>query len=152
MLIGPEFGGIVRLILATIFGMAIGLERESKRKPAGIRTCALVCLGSCLFTIVSGGFSGTADPSRVAAGIVTGIGFLGGGAIFRSKTRSSGMTTASSVWVVAAIGIATGIGEYVLAFGATLIALLLLYFGAFLKFARDYSSRRRAAREANANK
>lgn len=151
-MIGLEFEGIVRLILATIFGMIIGLERESKHKPAGIRTCALVCLGSCLFTLVSGGFSGAADPSRIAAGIVTGIGFLGGGAIFRSRTRSSGVTTASSIWVVAAIGIATGIGEYMLAFVATVIALVLLYFGAFLKFARDYSSRRKAARETNANK
>ncbi|MCX8190294.1 MAG: MgtC/SapB family protein [Candidatus Diapherotrites archaeon] len=144
--------GLIKLILSTLFGMVIGLERESKHKPAGIRTCAIVCMGSCLFTLVSGSFSGAADPSRVAAGIVTGIGFLGGGAIFRSRTRSSGMTTASSVWVVAAIGIATGIGEYLLALGATVIALLLLYFGAFLKIARDYSNRRKAKREANANK
>ncbi|MEM4663009.1 MAG: MgtC/SapB family protein [Candidatus Diapherotrites archaeon] len=133
-MLAAEIEGIIKLLIATVFGMLIGLERESKRKPAGVRTYALVCLGSCLFTIASVGFSGAADPSRVAAGIVTGVGFLGGGAIFGSGTKRRGITTATSIWVVAAIGIAVGIGEYVLASFATLASLLLLYSSRILKF------------------
>lgn len=125
---------IVRMVLATILGMLIGVEREQRHKPAGIRTHALVSLGSCIFTILSMGFTGTnADPSRIAAGIVTGIGFLGGGAIFRSKKHSAGLTTAASIWIAAAIGLATGLGEYAIAICATIIALLLLYSGGLLK-------------------
>src|SRR2546425_8260836 len=116
-----------RLLLAAGLGAAIGLEREYMQKPAGLRTNILIALGSALFTIVSmavGGGGGT--PDRIAAQVVTGIGFLGGGAILRSGTTVHGMTTAATIWVNAAIGMAAGAGEYALAAGSTAIALVVL--------------------------
>ncbi len=129
---------IARLVLSTIFGSLIGVEREIQDKPAGIRTHAIVCIGACLFTIASIEFSGgiaggLVDPSRVAAGIVTGIGFLGAGAIFRSKDRVEGLTTAADLWLVAAVGLAVGIGYYFAAFFSTIIALFILYSGTLWK-------------------
>jgi putative Mg2+ transporter-C (MgtC) family protein len=113
-----------RLLLAAGLGTAIGLEREYRQKPAGLRTNILIALGSALFTIVSslmGHESGTAD--RIAAQIVTGIGFLGGGAILRSGKAVHGMTTAATIWVNAAIGMAAGAGHFML---ATITAALTL--------------------------
>jgi putative Mg2+ transporter-C (MgtC) family protein len=116
-----------RLLLATVLGAAVGLEREYRQKPAGLRTNMLIALGSALFTILSiamGHDSGTAD--RIAAQIVTGIGFLGGGAILRSGNTVHGMTTAATIWVNAAIGVAAGMGQYALATATAVITLVVL--------------------------
>jgi putative Mg2+ transporter-C (MgtC) family protein len=116
-----------RLLLAAGLGAAVGLEREYRQKPAGLRTNILIALGSALFTILSaamGHESGTAD--RIAAQIVTGIGFLGGGAILRSGNTVHGMTTAATIWVNAAIGVAAGMGQYALATVTTVITLVVL--------------------------
>lgn len=116
-----------RLLLAAGLGAAIGLEREYRQKAAGLRTNILIALGSALFTIVSslvGHDVGT--PDRIAAQIVTGIGFIGGGAILRSGTTVHGMTTAATVWVNAAIGMAAGAGHFMLATVAAALTLLVL--------------------------
>jgi putative Mg2+ transporter-C (MgtC) family protein len=118
---------IVRLLLAAGLGAALGLEREMRQKPAGLRTNMLIALGSALFSLVSIQLArdgGAAD--RVAANIVTGVGFLGGGAILRSGRNVVGMTTAATIWVNAAIGMAAGIGESMLAISATGITLMVL--------------------------
>ena len=127
----------LRLVGAAVAGGMIGLEREVSDQPAGFRTHMLVALGSCLFTLVSAyGFGpflhpGTAsqvrfDPTRIAAQIVTGIGFLGAGAILRYGTTVRGLTTAASLWVVAAIGLAVGAGAYLISAVTTAITLLAL--------------------------
>jgi len=118
---------ILRLLLAAGLGAVLGLEREMRRKPAGLRTNMLIAVGSALFSLVSiqlGTEGGAAD--RVAANIVTGVGFLGGGAILRSGTNVVGMTTAATIWVNAAIGMAAGIGSTMLAISATGITLMVL--------------------------
>lgn len=118
---------IVRLLLAAGLGAAIGLEREIRQKPAGLRTNILIGLGSALFSLASlaiARYGGA--PDRIAANIVTGVGFLGGGAILRGGRSVQGMTTAATVWVNAAIGMAAGIGEFRLAIAATGIALIVL--------------------------
>lgn len=125
---------ILRLVLALILGGAIGLERESSEHRAGIRTNALVSLGSSLFTIISAyGFLDLLtlnhvqlDPTRVASYIVAGIGFLGAGAIVVRQTGTRGLTTAAAIWTVAAIGMACGIGFYWEAVIATVLALIIL--------------------------
>ncbi|MFH1587361.1 MAG: MgtC/SapB family protein, partial [Candidatus Diapherotrites archaeon] len=99
----PEPELILKLILAVILGGLIGLDRELKGRPAGLRTHVLVCVGATLFTIISMSFMATSDPARIAAGIVTGIGFLGAGAIFRSDDHIKGLTTAADLWVIAAV-------------------------------------------------
>ena len=117
----------LRLTLAAGLGAAIGIERELRQKPAGLRTNILIALGSALFTTVSVQFamvSGT--PDRVAAQIVTGIGFLGAGAILRRGASVHGMTTAATIWVNAAVGMAAGAGEYAMATIATVITLVVL--------------------------
>lgn len=127
---------VLRLLLAAIFGALIGLERERKHWAAGLRTHMMVCVGACLIMIVSAfGFSdilGTPhvdlDPSRIAAQVVSGIGFIGAGAILFSKQETiRGITTASGIWTVAAIGLATGSGLYFAACITTLIALIILW-------------------------
>jgi putative Mg2+ transporter-C (MgtC) family protein len=116
-----------RLLLSAGLGAAIGLEREYRRKPAGLRTNILISIGSALFTILSLSMTaGIGDTSRVAGQIVTGIGFLGGGAILRNRDTVHGMTTAATIWVNAAIGIACGIGQYQLAIATTALTLLVL--------------------------
>ena len=128
---------LLRLALAAALGAAIGLERELREREAGLRTHLLVSLGSALFTIVSAyGFhsflaSGAsvvrADPTRIAAQIVTGIGFLGAGAIIRQGLSVRGLTTAATLWVVAAIGLAAGAGYYSAAVVATVLVLVSLW-------------------------
>jgi putative Mg2+ transporter-C (MgtC) family protein len=123
---------VLKLLAAVLLGGVIGYERETDAKPAGLRTMTLVSLGSCLFTIsslnigaISGG-GGPVDPGRIAAGIVTGIGFLGAGAILRSSGHVLGLTTAASIWLVAAVGMAVGLGLYPEAVIATLIGFIVL--------------------------
>jgi putative Mg2+ transporter-C (MgtC) family protein len=113
------------LILAVLLGGVIGIEREITHKPAGLRTHMLVCLGSCLFTIISV-HEFNVDPARLAAGIVTGIGFIGAGAIIAERERVVGITTAASLWVTAAIGLTMGVENYLLASLATLLVFIIL--------------------------
>lgn len=130
---------VIRIALATLVGGAIGLERELRDHTAGFRTHILVCIGSTAFTLVSaygfeafrsaGGTIVAVDPSRVAAQIVTGIGFLGAGAIIRQGPTVRGLTTAASLWAVSAIGMAIGLGLYAITLvtaAAVLISLSLL--------------------------
>jgi putative Mg2+ transporter-C (MgtC) family protein len=113
-----------RLLLAGVLGGAVGAERELADQPAGLRTHMLLTIGACLFTLISAyGFGGPADPSRLAAQIVTGIGFLGGGAIVRHGLTVRGVTTAASIWATTAIGVAVGAGRYLLAFGGTVLVV-----------------------------
>lgn len=116
--------GVIGLLMSIVFGAVIGLEREITHKPAGLRTHILVCLGSCIFTIVSLRFG--MDPARVAAGIVTGIGFIGAGTIIAEQGKVVGITTAASLWVTAAIGLTIGIGDYLLSAVSTLLVFLIL--------------------------
>jgi putative Mg2+ transporter-C (MgtC) family protein len=117
---------IVRLLLAVVLGILVGVEREISHRPAGLRTHALVSLGACLFTIISIDYFNM-DPARVAAGIVTGIGFIGAGSIIAEKGRVQGITTAASLWCVAAIGLATGAGAYVLAVVSSVLVFGILW-------------------------
>jgi putative Mg2+ transporter-C (MgtC) family protein len=117
---------VARLILGFVLSGIVGLEREVSLKPAGLRTHILVGLGSTLFTILSlDAFPGS-DPSRVAAAIVVGIGFLGAGTIIKTKEKVIGLTTAATLWIVASIGVATGAGFYLLATIASILAFLVL--------------------------
>jgi putative Mg2+ transporter-C (MgtC) family protein len=128
---------LLRVALAAVLGGVLGLERELREREAGLRTHLLVSVGSALFTIVSAyGFSGflnsgeavvRADPARIAAQIVTGIGFLGAGAIIRQGLSIRGLTTAATLWVVAAIGLAAGAGYYSAAIVTTAVALVALW-------------------------
>ena len=119
----------LRLFLAAVLGALIGLEREIHDHPAGMRTHLLVSLGSAGFTVLSIAGFGPAqvDPSRVAAQIVTGIGFLGAGAILKEGATVRGLTTAASLWVVAAVGMAAGLGAWVTALTISVIAILSLW-------------------------
>ena len=118
---------IVRILVSLVLGLIVGIERGISHKAVGFRTLSLVCVGSAAYTLVSiYGFQGV-DTSRVAAQIVTGIGFLGAGAILHKGYTTKGLTTAAALWVAAAIGMACGTGMFVLAFILTLIALILLW-------------------------
>jgi putative Mg2+ transporter-C (MgtC) family protein len=118
---------IGRLLLAALLGGVLGIEREVKQKTAGLRTNMLIALGSALFTLVSIALAPEgADPTRVIAQVVTGIGFLGAGAIMRTDAGVQGLTTAATVWVNAAVGVAAGGGQYHLAFSATVVSLIVL--------------------------
>jgi len=117
---------MLRLLVALALGAIVGLERERQERAAGLRTVTMVSLGSCLFTIVGAyGFANT-EPSRVAAQIVTGIGFLGAGTIFLRKDLVRGLTTAATIWAVAAIGMAAGTARYFEAAFTTLLILAVL--------------------------
>ena len=117
----------LRLVVAAVLSGLIGFEREARHKAAGLRTHMLVGLGAALFTLVGAeGFEGN-DPARVAAQIVTGVGFLGAGAIFRRGATVSGLTTAAGLWAVAAIGMTAGAGLEEGAIAATVIAVVILY-------------------------
>ena len=116
---------LIPLLMAAVLGGIVGLERELRGKPAGLRTNILICLGSCIFTIISMSFS-TSTPDRIAAQIVTGIGFLGAGAIIHSGIGIHGLTTAAVIWVVASIGMACGAKMYSIAVSATILVLIVL--------------------------
>ncbi len=124
MIMPNEIPGV---LLAVIFGAVIGLERQLRGKPAGLRTNILICLGSAVFTIIS---KQMAEPggsfTRIAAQIVTGVGFLGAGAIIQDRGGIHGLTTAATIWLVASIGMACGAHLYSLAFISTIIAIVVL--------------------------
>jgi putative Mg2+ transporter-C (MgtC) family protein len=120
-------GAVGRLLLACFLGAAIGLQREVKRKAAGVRTNLLICMGAAFFTLLSAVLAGdTPDKGRVASNIVQGIGFLGAGLIIHNRSRVSGLASAASVWVVASIGMAAGAGLYAAAGIAAAIVILAL--------------------------
>lgn len=124
-----ELDMVLRLVMAGVIGGVVGFEREQAEKPAGLRTLLLVCVGSALFTIGSlYGFGVLSDPSRVAAGIVAGIGFLGAGTIIRGDGAVVGITTAATIWSVAAIGLAVGAGLYLVAAVTGVVVLIALRF------------------------
>ena len=125
-----ELQMVLRLLLAAGLGGAIGYQREKAGKPAGLRTHILICIGAALFTVASlYGFGLTADVSRVAAGVVIGVGFIGAGAIIRRDEGGivAGLTTAATIWAVAAIGLAAGAGLYLVAGVTTAITLAVLF-------------------------
>jgi putative Mg2+ transporter-C (MgtC) family protein len=127
---------VLRILVAMIFGSLVGLERQTRGRPAGLRTNILVCIGSAAIIVafekLSGEFHGSdtvfrMDPARAAAGVITGIGFLGAGTIVKSSDYVRGLTTAASIWVVAAIGVTAGLGEYTISGFLTLLVLVALY-------------------------
>jgi putative Mg2+ transporter-C (MgtC) family protein len=135
---------LLRLALAAALGGAIGLEREFRHRPAGLRTNMLIALGSALFSILSVELgAGAGSPDRIAAQVVTGIGFLGAGAILRSGENVHGLTTAATIWVNAAIGMAAGLGSYTVAAVAAAITLGVL---ALMPFMENIVDRRRGER------
>lgn len=137
---------VFKLTLACILGGLIGLERESLSRPAGLRTYTLVCVGSALAMIVSLDMyfeyyrTVNADPGRIAAQVVSGIGFLGAGTIMREGTTVRGLTTAAGLWVVACIGLAIGAGLYVPAIVTTILILFILIY--FIKIEQKYTGMR----------
>jgi putative Mg2+ transporter-C (MgtC) family protein len=133
-----------RLVAATLIGSVVGLDREIRHKPAGLKTHALVALGAALVTVVAGTLSDSAAVSRVIQGIIAGVGFLGGGAILKGTDELvTGLTTAASIWLVASLGIACGAGEWMVAVIALVIALIVLVLGnAAENFFRRTSDRR----------
>lgn len=122
---------IVTMLVSTALGTLVGWERQAGRKPAGLRTHTLVCMGSTLFVLLTihaardfGG--GNVDPTRIVHGVVTGVGFLGAGSIMRQEGFVHGLTTAASIWMVAAIGVAVGVHAWTLAVTGTVLTLVVL--------------------------
>lgn len=147
---------IIKLSAATFLGGLIGMEREWHGKEAGFRTHALVCLGSALIMIVSIQIyqiyhaSTNMDPGRIAAQVVSGIGFLGAGAIIRSKEKVTGLTTAAVLWSAAGVGLACGLGQYKPAVIATLLILIvLIFFSKIDEFVTKKSRRKKPSSEEN---
>ncbi len=116
---------LLRLVLSVVFGGLIGLEREVVHKPAGVRTHMLVCLGSALFVLLTIETL-PVEVVRIIAGVATGIGFLGAGTIFKAKDEVHGLTTAASVWAVSAVGLAIGLGYYLMTAIAVILILIVL--------------------------
>jgi putative Mg2+ transporter-C (MgtC) family protein len=131
-----ELEPVIRLILGFMLSGIVGLEREVSLKPAGLRTHVLVGLGSTLLTILSFQAFPGADPSRVAASIIVGIGFLGAGTIIKTEEKVIGLTTAATLWIVASIGVATGAGFYILAIVSTILAFCVLKLDIFERIPR----------------
>lgn len=133
-----------RLVIAAFLGAVVGYERERAGKPAGIRTHGMVSLGAALFTVVSlYGFGAGGDPARVAAQIVSGIGFLGAGAILHQRRGVQGLTTAASLWVTAAIGLAVGVGMAMMSAATVVLVLALLRFRPKVVAADDHPNETR---------
>jgi putative Mg2+ transporter-C (MgtC) family protein len=145
----PDFGGmaetlhlelLLQVVLATVLGGAIGMERELSGKPAGLRTNILICVGATLFTVLSLKLAAIrGDPARVAAQILPGVGFIGAGTILHARGSVTGLTSAATIWVVAAIGMALGAGAYPEAIGTTFLVMLIL---AGLGYLEDFVARR----------
>ena len=129
---------ILKITISVIAGSILGFEREVRGKSAGFRTLALICFGSTVFTICSYLLGVDSNRDRIAANIITGVGFLGAGVIFRNNVSVSGITTAASIWIAAAIGMLIGIGEYVLAGLSLILSLFILYALDFIQFQIDF--------------
>jgi putative Mg2+ transporter-C (MgtC) family protein len=121
-----EFLNISKLLLAIFLGGMIGLEREHRNKVAGYRTMILICMGSTIYTVASTNVNEQLASDRIPANIVTGIGFIGAGVIFKNKEGVTGLNTAATIWLVAAVGILVGNGNFQLAFVSTVLTLLVL--------------------------
>lgn len=120
-----DWYGFVPMLVAAILGGIIGIERELSGKPAGLRTNILICMGAALFTHIS--FDLQTDAAKMLAGVVTGVGFIGAGAVLRDRGGVHGITTAATIWLVTGIGIACGMFMYDIAIGITILALLVLF-------------------------
>jgi putative Mg2+ transporter-C (MgtC) family protein len=130
------YDDLIKIGLALLCGSIIGFEREYKNKSAGIRTMILICLGATVFTIVSQKADGESDD-RIAANIITGIGFIGAGVIFKDGLSVKGLTTASVIWVVASLGMVIGIGNYVLSLALTGVIIGVLSIFSWLEMLLD---------------
>ena len=129
---------IIRIGAALVAGALIGLERELRDKSAGFRTMIFICVGSALFTILSENMSPDGDASRIAATIVSGVGFLGAGAILRDGLRVAGLNTAATIWLTAAIGMTFGSGEFIFGAMITVAAMIVLWFFPTIEHAIDH--------------
>lgn len=129
-----EILDLIKAVCSLIVGMILGAERELKDKAAGLRTITLICLGSTLFTLLSYkiGMGSTEDATRIASYVVSGIGFLGAGVIFKDGISINGLTTASIIWVAAAIGMSIGFGEFFMALTFLGSCLIIIHFGGFI--------------------
>ena len=125
MNLNPDIEVALRLLISFGVGAAIGLEREYRSKAAGLRTMIMICLGSTIFTEISINLGGT-NPDRMAASIVSGVGFLGAGVIFKDGLTVTGITTATTIWISAALGTAVGAGEYFIAVVGSGVVLIVL--------------------------
>ena len=123
-----DYDILIKFLLSAALGGLIGLEREYQNKSAGFRTLILISVGSCMFTTLSILIGGPENADRIASNIITGIGFLGAGVIFRGENRVIGITTAASIWVVAAIGMSVGAGYYIIATIASVLIVAVLAF------------------------
>lgn len=122
-----QIEGFIDVLMAALFSMIIGLDRERRNSAAGLRTHMLVGVGACLFTVMSMyGFGADGDRSRVASNIVTGVGFLGAGTIIRRESNVHNLTTAASIWMTAAVGMAVGVRAWILALMVTLLGWVIL--------------------------
>lgn len=148
-----EWEGLLRLLVAAAIGGAIGFERETLDKSAGLRTHMLVCVGAAMFMVGSlllayefedGPAVSQVDPTRIASTIVTGVGFLGGGIIFKNDKHVRGLTTAAGLWVAAAIGMAAGSGFYITAVGGGVFTLLILNLLGRLEVSKDIGKNNRS--------
>lgn len=135
MILQPEDLG--KIVLAMLLGGLLGAEREFRDKAAGFRTLILISVGACMFTLLSLHIGDPDDPTRIAANIVTGIGFLGAGVILREGGRITGLTTAAMIWLSAALGMGVGSGQIWLSVAATLIILVVMWFFPLLEGAID---------------
>jgi putative Mg2+ transporter-C (MgtC) family protein len=126
MSLSPE--DLVKILMAIVAGGLIGIEREFRDKAAGFRTIIFICLGAALFTIYSTQLGAERDPTRIAASIVTGVGFLGAGVILRDGGKVMGLTTAATIWLTAAIGMGMGGGFYFLSWTAVILIMVILWF------------------------
>lgn len=124
---------IIKLVMAVVVGGLIGGEREFRDKSAGFRTLIFICVGSTLFTMFSHKFAEDGDPARIAAQIVTGVGFLGAGSILRDRGRITGLTTAAMIWLAAALGMGIGSGNYAVTLSATGVILVVLWLFPYLE-------------------
>ncbi len=149
-MIGSDGTYVARLLVAMVLGGLVGIERQSRGRSAGLRTNILVCLGSAAVIVAFQKLSIEMnldaestirmDPARAAAGVITGIGFLGAGTIVKSKDFVRGLTTAASIWVVSALGVTVGLGEYVIAIALTLLILLTLFALHYVPIRTDHYS------------
>jgi putative Mg2+ transporter-C (MgtC) family protein len=144
-----ELHMIGRVLLAFLLGAVIGWEREHHSSQAGIRTYAAICVGSCMFGLISLYAIGTTDTTRIAAQVVTGIGFLGGGVILRHGNTVSGLTTAAALWAIASIGLAVAFTFYTIAILTTIIIFLLLWLSRLSWWKRFSGKRAKLDEEPN---
>ena len=127
-----ELLDVYKAVISLIAGLILGFEREMKDKSAGLKTITIICLGSTLFSILSYKLAGSGDPTRIASYIVSGIGFLGAGVIFKEGFNVYGLTTAGIIWIAAAIGMSIGFGEIYIAFTFLMGALIVIYISKLL--------------------